>query len=676
MTSGVWGVSVHHALGGRPLLLVVLGHRNGPEAQANATTAGYRLNRVQGGFSGTLALDARWYAFFMRVNEIAVVATYPAHAEPSDAMRAACAARAALVDACGGKVSDVTLSALARCGAEMQLTVRRAVTGCGRIAGIGTPKFDISTVHLGPDAPPDDSTSSAVRAANDVVSTALTTEVAGAAATAAARADAVVDALPRALKNVSAWSRSAARAAVSGAAADATAAYSATSRYVAAGAGDDGEGSLLARGRTRARLALFPRDVMAALESRSPPPPLPSALSATSGRRRARVAGDSDGDADAASDDEVNAVDALWTGVGSGLGSDEIFSLPASTALVPPPPLATPILVRVAAAVTETVTVVGSSAAAPATTTGAVALRYMYAGPLDPAIEASGHGALPLSVEVSAPPGAALASVTVALPPSPGAGAQSEKPIELVTGAPATRLTVQLTLPARAPCVTAYVAGELGALAYRLVSPMGAPPVLRVVATARATFTPGAGGAPPTHAHTDVLVRTTLDAGITSAASQVQFLVTLPTLDAPAAYSDAPIFKPAAQWALARATALWALSDATEDGGSADVPRVKTHFLPGVTAEFRARVPVTGAAPMPPTAQSAVPFSLPVQARFGLSGQVHQITVAAAAGVAVAAANTVLDAAAGVHLRVKVDAVLVKASSSVRALFKADAAGK
>lgn len=667
MSSGVWGVSVHHALGGRPLLLVVIGHRNGPEAQANATTAGYRLNRVQGGFSGTLALDARWYAFFMRVNEIAVVATYPSHAEPSDAMRAACAARAALVDACGGKVSDVTLGALARCGAEMQLTVRRAVTGCGRITGIGTPKFDVSSVHLGPDAPPDDSTSSAVRAANDVVSSSLTAEVIGAAATAAARADAVVDALPRALKNVSAWSRSAARASLSGAAAAAAAAYSATARNVAT-AGSDGEGSHV-RGRTRARLGLFPRDILAGLENRSPPP----MSSTSSGRHRAREFGDSDGDADAASDDEVNATDALWTGAG-GVRPDEIFSLPATTALLPPPPLATPILVRVAAAVTETVTVVGSSAA---TTTGAIALRYMYAGPLDAAIEASGHGALPVSVEVSAPPGAAFASFTVVLPP--GAGAQSEKPVELVTGAPATRLTVQLSLPARAPCMTAYVAGELGALAYRLVSPMGAPPILRVVATARATFTPGAGGAPPTHAHTDVLVRTTLEASITSAASQVQFLVTLPPLVAPAVYSDAPIFKPTAQWALARATALWALSDAVEDGGGTgrgDVPTVKTHFIPGVTAEFRARVPVSGAVPSPQTPQSAVPFALPVQARFGLAGQVHQITVAAATGVVVATANTVLDQAAGVYLRVKVDAVLVKATSSVRALFKADGGGK
>ena len=100
--SDVGAVSVHNALGGRPLWLVVVGLRNGTEAQANATSAGHRLQRVQGGFNGHVSLDAGWAAYFVRCNEACLVATYPAHADAGEAVRAAEAARAALVDICGG----------------------------------------------------------------------------------------------------------------------------------------------------------------------------------------------------------------------------------------------------------------------------------------------------------------------------------------------------------------------------------------------------------------------------------------------------------------------------------------------------------------------------------------------------------------------------------------------
>ena len=192
MAYAFWGVSFHHALGGRPLLLVVNGHRNGPEAQANATTAGHRLNRVQGGFAGTLSLDANWAAYFVRAGELAIVATYSMHADPADAVRAACAARGATVDACGGRISDVTLGALARLGAELQLTVRRAINGAGRIPNIAAgPKFDIATVSIGPDPPADDASSVMMRASNDVTAAAAANASVAAAAAAIVRATAV-----------------------------------------------------------------------------------------------------------------------------------------------------------------------------------------------------------------------------------------------------------------------------------------------------------------------------------------------------------------------------------------------------------------------------------------------------------------------------------------------------
>ena len=84
----VWGVSIHNTLGGRPLWLVVSGLRNGTEAQANASIAGHRLLRVLGGFNGHLALDGGWGAYFVRCNEAVLVATYPAHADATEAVRA------------------------------------------------------------------------------------------------------------------------------------------------------------------------------------------------------------------------------------------------------------------------------------------------------------------------------------------------------------------------------------------------------------------------------------------------------------------------------------------------------------------------------------------------------------------------------------------------------------
>jgi hypothetical protein len=140
------------------------------EAQAAATIAGHRLHRVLGGLNGRLRLDGAYSAYFTRLNEVAVVATFPASSVDgsADAPRAAEAARAAMLDAFNGKLSEVTLYNINRVGAVLQMTLRRAVQGFGVVHAIGSSKFDFSTIQISPDQPADDSSSLAVRAANDI----------------------------------------------------------------------------------------------------------------------------------------------------------------------------------------------------------------------------------------------------------------------------------------------------------------------------------------------------------------------------------------------------------------------------------------------------------------------------------------------------------------------------
>lgn len=164
----VWGISVHHGLGGRPLWLVVLEARNSPECHSAATTAGHRLNRVQGGASGHMSLDDHAHAYFSRCNEVALVATYPSCSDGMEAQVVCEAGRSALVEACGGKLSEVTLHGLNKMGGEVQLALRRAAFKFGRIAGLGTPKFDFNSIGMCPEPPPDDAGATAVRASNDV----------------------------------------------------------------------------------------------------------------------------------------------------------------------------------------------------------------------------------------------------------------------------------------------------------------------------------------------------------------------------------------------------------------------------------------------------------------------------------------------------------------------------
>ena len=166
-------MSLHPALGGRALWLVNTATRNAGEPAAAAAIAGVRLQRVLGGFNGMVSLDDRWSAFYVRANEIVIVASFESHLDGAGAQRCAEAARAALVELCGGgKVSEVTLANLGRRGAEVQLALRKCAAGAGRLVGASTGKIDLASQLLSPELPADDRASKDIRASNDVTASA------------------------------------------------------------------------------------------------------------------------------------------------------------------------------------------------------------------------------------------------------------------------------------------------------------------------------------------------------------------------------------------------------------------------------------------------------------------------------------------------------------------------
>ena len=171
------GLSLHAALGGRALWLVNASSRNSAEPQTAAALAGLRLQRTLGGFNGIIALDDKWSAFFLRLNEIAIVATFESYADAVGAQRCTEAARTALFELCGSpKISDVTLANLARRGAEVQLALRKCVTGAGRLIGAAVGRIDLAAQLLSPDQPSDDRASKDIRSSNDI--TAISTDLA------------------------------------------------------------------------------------------------------------------------------------------------------------------------------------------------------------------------------------------------------------------------------------------------------------------------------------------------------------------------------------------------------------------------------------------------------------------------------------------------------------------
>lgn len=146
-----------------------------------------------------MLLDASTSAYFTRLNEVAIVCCYHSTSDPSAAQIAAEAVRSALIDACGGKPADVTITALSTRGLQVQLTARRAMCGFGRISGVSHPKFDIATVQISPDAAVDDKNAAEVRASNDPIAPGALAAALDAAASMARKGDSLGEAL-KALK--------------------------------------------------------------------------------------------------------------------------------------------------------------------------------------------------------------------------------------------------------------------------------------------------------------------------------------------------------------------------------------------------------------------------------------------------------------------------------------------
>jgi hypothetical protein len=621
---------------------------NGPEAQSHATIAGHRLNRVLGGFSGHISLDARWTAHFLRLNEVVVVATYPNTADGSDAMRAAAAARGALLEACGGRAADVTLAALNRCGAEVQLTVRRAVSGFGRVAGAGTPKFDLAAAQVSPEPPPEEGKEGGGGGGGERAASDVTNPLAAAAALDAwlyscGRAEALGEALPRALKPPAAALQG--REEVWGGR-GAAAAAAALRSLVGWGGGGGGGGGALAP-TPAPRLFLLSPAVCAAMVAGD------GARSGSGGGSGGVVVGGGGGTGGAGGG-APGGGDLWLPGAGAEGEEGEFFTLSAAAALAPPPLPLESVPIHIGAALSETVTL---APPAPPAVGGTLQLRFRHSAPLPAELQESGHGPLRFTLRVTAP--GPLASLRVTCP---GSGAAEVECVGEGGEAAPSAVDVPLALPAREPGEDRYAPAELATVAYRY-APSFSPPVLSAGASCRAGWAPAPPAAALVHRHTDVLLRAAMGpAGAAAGApSQVQFLVQLPPPPAPgAAYGAPEMARPPAQWGAAKAQLLWALGEGEGEALGGEK---------GMT--FLARVPLTGgpsSADAGGGAAGATPAPLPVQAR---------VTFAAGAVAPLALAPPPKkqavnndEAVSGLGLRVEVAGVLLKAASSLRAAFK------
>jgi hypothetical protein len=370
--------------------------------------------------------------------------------------------------------------------------------------------------------------------------------------------------------------------------------------------------------------------------------------------------------------------------------------------------------VRLATQVSETVTITGKMGAPDQLVVdGTVALKFMYAAPLPPALQASGHG--PVSFTVRLRSNAPLASISVG-PPAP-AGAPAAAPLPAGSPVPVQPppagavapffYSVPVTLPARAAGAAGNPPLDVAVVSYK-AAPSFAPAIVRAQATGRATYAPAAGAPAGSgdgagsggeaggqqqlaHRFTDVVLKTMLHPSMTAPVGQAQLLVQLPAVAPPAAYdaASAPMYRPTGAWSAARAQLLWALVDAEPPAGvdaaaDAAVPRVRTYLAPGKAAELKARVPVSGAPPV--SAAEAAPLQaaaaqvLPLQLRFTiLAGSLTGVAAdasAPASGGAAAPPSTdakqaafTEDAVSGHRLAVGVGGVVARAQTAVRARY-------
>jgi hypothetical protein len=322
---------------------------------------------------------------------------------------------------------------------------------------------------------------------------------------------------------------------------------------------------------------------------------------------------------------------------------------------------------------------------------GVMAVKYMYAGQLSEAVQATGHGPLLFYLALRCP--APLLSITLSFPGSNLPPQNVEVPPQTpgVTGPVLT--LVPLSIPARPPNFSGNAAQDLVTLTYRYPSSF-VPPVLRVQTLSRVTSIASPDKS-SSKRFLDVILKTFLVPGALpagSSASQISFLLQLTsntpkssaasstpaTSSADSRYGE-PLCKPRAQWVAPRAQLLWALVEG--DGGgignadskSEDIPRASTYFEVGKATEFKARIPLV-AKPSADEEESYLTSSnIPVQVRFVIA----QGSVAAALPEAPSQPGglnveqpEIADTISGHRIKIALLPVLAKTSSQVRGMWR------
>lgn len=741
---------------------------SGTEAQANATVAGHRMNRVLGGANGYIQLDYQWSAYYSRCNEIVLIATYPSHQDSMEATRATELARNAVLQSCGGKLQDVTLNNLNKIGSEIQLSVRKAILGYGQLTtgALGSMNsttgnnsndnsntttttattngkgLDLASVIISPEPLNDDSHHVALRTANDVTNPTTLTVLIDSFTNISSRADLIGEGFRNMKPNKNTFYGSIADALyVNNKILKDHAKLTTTvtkNNTASDNKEEDNENTTVpilpvrdsfvahtlativdhieeastanvrCSRRSRALLGLIPANI---LDQASPPPSPPLTPRSVTpppltdfdlGNTSSHFDDDDDwGDSTTfgkKSNNKPNNHDDLhlWEPSAEAVTAEEDWGPP------PEPPMPDAVVtIRIGAQLNEVVTITSrnNGTTETASTEGTLVLKYMYGGVLSEAVQATGHGPLHLYIALRSP--APLASITVLAPPLPSSDpSQPLNPpvpqhIEVPQQPPGTvgpvLTLVPLQLPPRLPNLPGNAAQDLATITYKYPN-YYVPPVLKAQCMCRLTFQPQPDdGSKQVHKFTDALLKFMVASTVTAAPSQVSFLVQLPTLPKDTAgnnssntiaavYSD-PVGKPYVQYLPNKSQLLWSIveTDAIQPPNGInenDFARTRTHFIPGKSYEFKARIPVTNGLSTKEDLSTIVNESngggivqaVPLQVRFVLAD--GAIAAAKPEASTPEQQTETIDETSGHKLKVNVASVVLKTSSQVRGMFK------
>lgn len=598
--------------------------------------AGWRLQKVLGGAFGHIAIDPGWFAYFTRCNEVVVVATYRASADVVSVVHTAESVKLAIIDAVGGKVSDVTLVGLSRVNAALHLSLRRVISGFSKLSGISHAKFDLLSAQLCPDPPSDDKTLVALRAANDITNNQLVSQLHAYIIQQGNRNDNFSESIRNIKAPSSCFPPDTAK----------------NVRMALFAADADLSLSLCARPNSALTHLLPEASVLSKLCSNDLVLP---GLNFLEGKLETPYYSDfvdidvHDGELhrdrwDGASKGEIKDIMPLRVAQSPfAAEANEFFTTSVTASIFEDivPSTYIPIPIRIAARVNETVTYVSDAkvewsqvddsgknkdeaARMASQISGIIQLRYVYVSSLSREIQEQGHCPIPFVLEWDSP--YPLESVTMLVP--------GQIPLELKlpehTGGK-HRIALPLVLPALQPNKNLASLGsiELLNIEYKY-NTQYLPSILRAQANARYTLAKSTEPSQPLHHQfVDIAVRTLLSQQITGTPSQVQFMVQVPDIPTD---TDAdgtaitkvgnPMMKPTGSWIGDRKQILWSLSElaAKPDGAPSNIATIDSHFRPGKPIELIARIPVHNGIHVSPIEASEFSSTRPcmLQARFQL----------------------------------------------------------